>query len=109
MKNSEKQTEKAKKPDFFKKATSKLKEKDEIEVKSRLSAVVDFLLTATVAYLAGGAQLFFSTFPICIALLCSSKKRLLPIGLGLSLLAVTKGLPSAYLFSCIAVLFPTPW
>ncbi len=103
MKNSEKQTEKTNKTDFFKKATAKLKEKDEIEVKARLSALVDFFLTSAIAYIAGGAQLFFNTFPICIALLCSSKKRLFPVAAGLSLLAITKGLPNAYLFSCIAV------
>ncbi len=103
MKNSEKKNEKEKKGAFFKGLTQKLREKDEIEVRRRLCALVDFALTAAIAYLAGGARLFFDTYPICLALLCSARKRLLPISLGLIILAATQGLPDIYIFASIAV------
>ena len=103
MKNSEKQNEKEKKPTFFKNILQKLREKDEIEVRARLSALVELLLTAAIAYLAGGARLFFGTYPVCIALLCSDRRRLLPISIGLGLLAITGRLPEVYIFTSVAV------
>ena len=103
MKNSEKSNKNGDKGSIIKDFFSKLREKDEIEVRRRVSFAVEFLLAAAIAYITGGAKLFFGTYPICIALLCSDRRRLLPISLGLILLAATDALPDVYLFACIAV------
>lgn len=103
MKNSENSNKKEKTGTALTGLIQKLREKDEIEVKARLSALVDFALTAAIAYMIGGARLFFDTYPICIALLCSARKRLLPISLGLIILAATQGLPDVYVFASVAV------
>ncbi len=80
----------------------KLRDRDEFEVRARLRSFVDFSLTVAIGYMLGGAKLPFSTFPICISLLCSSRKRLLPISLGLLILALSGALPEIYIFTCIA-------
>ena len=103
MKNSEKTNRNGKKGSFFKNLSDRLREKDEIEVRARISALVDFALCTAIAYMIGGAQLFFNTYPICIALLCSSRARLLPVSLGLVILIASKSLPDVYVFACIAV------
>ena len=103
MKNSEKTNKNGNKGSIIKDFFSKLREKDEIEVRRRVSFVVEFLLAAAIAYLTGGAKLFFGTYPVCIALLCSDRRRLLPISLGLIILAATDALPDVYIFACIAV------
>ena len=73
----------------FTKFYEKLKSKDEIEVRSRIRALAGFALVAISAYLVGGAELPFSTYPLCLALLCSSRKRLIPIALATLVLALT--------------------
>ena len=83
---------------------SKLAEKDEREVRRRLSAFTELLLMVAATYLAGGAELFFGTFPIVIALVCSTKKKLAAVSLGLLLLIISGGLPYTYAYACIATL-----
>lgn len=107
MQNSEKNKKTASKPqknNIFKVFLERLREKDEREVRGRLRAVVEFFITAAVAYLLGGAHLFFGTYPLCIALLCSSRKHLWGIASGLLLLIIVGDLPAVYIFSCIAVI-----
>ncbi len=86
----------------FKYIGERLRDRDEFEVRARLRSFVDLALTVAVGYMLGGAELPFSTFPICISLLCSSRKRLLPISLGLLILALCGALPEIYIFTCIA-------
>lgn len=92
---------------FFKKRREEMRErltgKDEIEVRRRLHALVSFFLTAALSYLLGGARLFFGTYPLGIALACSSKKHLSAVAVGL-VAAVIGGLPAVYGYVCIAVL-----
>ena len=87
----------------FSRFYEKLKSKDEVEVRSRIRALASFTLIAISAYLVGGAELPFSTYPLCIALLCSSRKRMVPISLAVLLLALTGGIPTIYIFACLAV------
>lgn len=86
----------------FKSIAEKLRNKDEIEVRERLRFCVDFALTAAISFMLGGARLFFSTYPLVIVLLCSSRRRLLPISLGLVILALTRALPVTFIFAAIA-------
>ncbi len=105
MQNTDKNTEKNKfssRKLSLKMITDKLKDKDEVEVRTRLRAVVEFLLTATAAFLLGSARLPFSTYPLALALLCSHRKRLVPISLGLLVLMISGGLPEIYIFTCLA-------
>ncbi len=92
---------------FFQRRREELRErltgKDEIEVRRRLHAMVSFFMTAALSYLLGGARLFFGTYPIGIALACSSKKHLSAVAVGL-LAAVIGGMPTVYGYICIAVL-----
>ena len=81
----------------------RLKEKDEAEVRRRLGKVVGFALICAAAYLMSAAELFFGTYPIVLALLCSRRERLLPVILGVTLAALV-GLPTVYLYSGVAVL-----
>ena len=87
----------------FTKFYEKLKSKDEIEVRSRIRALAGFALVAVSAYLVGGAELPFSTYPLCLALLCSSRKRLPPICLAILALALTGIIPPIYIFACLSV------
>jgi stage II sporulation protein E len=86
----------------FKSIADRLKDKDEVEVRARLKFCVDFALTAAIAYMLGGAKLLFATYPLCIVLLCSSKKRMLPVALGLLISAVMGNLPDIYIFASVA-------
>ncbi len=81
----------------------RLSEKDEIEVRRRLGALVSFLLTAAAAYLLGGARLFFGTYPLAVALACSSRKHIPAVAVGI-VAAVIGGMPIVYGYVCIAVL-----
>ena len=77
MQNTEKNTDKYKKDTkriSLKTIGEKLREKDEAEVRSRLRFCVEFALTVAAAYMLGGARLLFSTYPLCLALLCSHRK-----------------------------------
>ena len=106
MQNTEKNTDKYKKDTkriSLKTIGEKLREKDEAEVRSRLRFCVDFALTVAAAYMLGGARLLFSTYPLCLALLCSHRKKLLPISLGLIISAIAGLLPDIYVFACISV------
>ncbi len=106
MQNTEKTTDKDKisgKKLSFRSITEKLKDRDEVEVRSRLKFCVDFALTVALSYMLGGARLLFSTYPLCIALLCSHKKKMLPISLGLLICAINGNLPDISIFICIAV------
>lgn len=89
---------------FFKCMTERLKQKDERQVRQRLARVVKFCLSASVAYLAGGAELFFGTFPISLALACSSRGGLIPAGLGLLVAVIGGFLPPLYGYCCVVVL-----
>lgn len=92
QKNDEKE-----KKSFFTKLTQRLKEKDDNEVRRRLSLVVSFGIIIVASYFGGGAELFFGTFPVVIAMLCADRKMLIPIICGVGLLALTEGLPLIYL------------
>ncbi len=105
MQNTDKNTDKDKnqaKKFNFKSIADKLRDKDEVEVRSRLRFCVDFALSAAISFMLGGAKLLFSTYPLCISLLCSSKRRLLPVFLGLFILTLTGALPDIYIFAAIA-------
>lgn len=113
MQNSERRTlkmqdierkneQKREKYGFIKKIYVKIKEKDEREVRQRLKLTVDFILCAVAAYFLGGAKLIFGAYPLCIALVCSSRRRMLPVVLGISVFVILHGLPAAYLFACTA-------
>ncbi|MBE6684266.1 MAG: hypothetical protein E7592_01270 [Ruminococcaceae bacterium] len=92
---------------FFKKRRKEIRErlteKDEIEVRRRLHTLVSFFLTAALSYLLGGARLFFGTYPLGIALACSSRKHLVAVAVGIAA-AVIGGLPTVYGYICVAVL-----
>ena len=94
--------EKSAKKSFFKYIGERLRDRDEFEVRARLRKFVDFALNIAIGYMLGGAELLFSTYPICIALLCSSQKKLLPISIGLLISALSGGFPEIYIFTCIA-------
>ena len=81
----------------------RLAEKDEREVRKRLRRFIGFAIIAAVVALLGGAELFFGTFPISIALICSSRKHLPAVALGLCF-ALLGGLPSIYAYTCVAIL-----
>ncbi len=105
MQNTDKNTDKDKiqaKKLSFKSIADRLRDKDEIEVRSRLRSFVDFALSAAIAFMLGRVELLFSTLPLAVVLLCSSRKRLLPISLGLILVALSGSLPDIYIFSSIA-------
>ncbi len=106
MQNNDKNTGKEnslKNTAFFKRLTERLRQKDEIEVRARLSSLFDFFLTAFASYLLGGAKLFFGIYPFCITLLCSDRRRLLAAALGLLLLAIRGDLPLVYIFTSLAI------
>ena len=106
MQNGDKKTGKennVKKTAFFKALTEKLRQKDEIEVRARLSALFNFSLTAAISYILGGAKLFFGIYPFCIILLCSGRRRLLASALALLMLAIQGKLPDVYIFTSLAI------
>ncbi len=82
----------------------KLSEKGEREVRERLRRVVNFALTVGVAYLLGLWEAPFSAFPLSLALICSARKHLIAVSLGI-LLASFSGLPETYGFTCVAIIF----
>ncbi len=107
MQNSENFNNKDKKAPqkpTFKLFRDKLSGVDEGAVRQRLISFVDILLTFAASYLLGSARLFFATFPLCVALVCSSRKRLFSCAATLVLLFVTNSLPDIYIFSCISTL-----
>ena len=87
---------------FFTKIIEGLKEKDEREVRARLSAVISFALCVTITYFLGGAKLFFGAYPLCLALACSTRDKLFPIAVGSGILIITGELPPIYAFACVA-------
>ncbi len=106
MQNGDKNTGKengVKRTAFFKALTEKLRQKDEIEVRARLSALFDFALTAAISYVLGGAKMFFGVYPFCIILLCSARKRLPAVTLSLAALAIKGDLPDVYIFTSLAI------
>lgn len=105
MQNTDKNTDKNKvdkKRPLFRSIADKLRDKDEVEVRARLRFCVEFALCATISFLLGGAKLLFSTYPLCIVLLCSSRRKMLPISVGLVILALTGGLPQSFIFAAVA-------
>ncbi len=89
---------------LFEKLKEVLKNKDERQVKARLALVASFSLTAAIAYLIGGVELFFGSFPIFIALAMSNKDKLLGVSAGLFILLLSRGVPIIYGFVFVAVL-----
>ncbi len=89
---------------LFAKITARLNEKDEWEVRGRVSRAVGFITAAAVTYLLGGVELFFGTYPICIALACSDRGMLMPIATGALALIITGGLPPLYAFAAFSVI-----
>lgn len=89
---------------FLKRISDKLADKDEEKVRVRLKYTVNFFLTLAAAYLLGGAELFFGTFPLCVALVCSDRRKLLPISAGILVLFISKGVPTVTFLSCGAVI-----
>ena len=105
MQNTDKNTDKNKvrrKRLSFKSITDKLRDKDEVEVRARLRFCVGFALSAAIAFMLGGAKLLFATYPLCIVLLCSSRRKMLPISAGLIILSLTGALPQPFIFAAIA-------
>lgn len=105
MQNTDKNTDKNqadKKRPLFKSIADRLRDRDEVEVRARLRLCVDFAMYAAIAFMLGGARLLFSTYPLCIVLLCSSRKRMLPSLVGLTILALTGALPQPFIFAAIA-------
>ncbi len=88
----------------FKGIADKLKDKDEVEVRSRLRFCVNFALLAAAAYLLCGAKLFFSAYPLPIVLICSHRKKLLPVCTGIVISAISGGIPHIYIFASVATL-----
>ncbi len=88
----------------FKLLSDKLSGRDESEVRQRLISFVDILLTFASAYLLGGAELFFATYPLCIALVCSSGRKLWGTSAALVLLFFMNTVPNIYIFACLATL-----
>ena len=104
MQNNDKNTEnKIKSTSFFKTMKDKLRQKDEIEVRARLTYLFDFALTASVSYILGGAKLFFGVYPFCIILLCSGRRRLAAVALSILILAIKGTLPIVYIFTSLAI------
>jgi len=89
---------------FFSKITARLSHKDEWEVRDRISKTVGFVTAAVITYALGGVQLFFNTYPVCIALACSDRRMLAPIAAGAVALIVSGGLPPLYTFACVSVI-----
>ncbi len=89
---------------FFAKISDKLQKKDEWEVRDRISRAVGFITAAVITYFLGGVELFFGTYPVCIALACSDRNMLAPIAVGAAALIVTGGLPPIYAFACVSVI-----
>lgn len=81
----------------------RLAEKGEREVRERLRRTVGFAIIAAAVYLLCGAELFFGTFPLCLGLICSSRRHLPAVAAGI-VLAVFGGLPATYVYTCLALL-----
>lgn len=89
---------------FFERVKGLLAEKDESEVRTRLKNTVSFLLVAAATYLLGSVELFFGTFPLCVALAASERRRLLPIGAGYLLLLISGKVSVIYILVAVAIL-----
>lgn len=98
------QNEKNKKDNFFSSLSSKLKNRDEWEVRDRVAKTVGFITAAVITYLLGGLELFFGTYPLCIALACSDRRMLAPIAVGSVALIIGGKLPALYVFACVSVI-----
>ena len=82
----------------------KLAQKDEREVRARLSRVVNFALTVGITYLLGLWKAPFSAFPLSLSLALATRKHLIAVFVGI-LLATLAGLPETYGFVAVAILF----
>lgn len=82
----------------------RLKQKNEREVRARLAAFVGFAAWVLAAYLLSSARLFFGTYPFPAVLMCSERKRLPPLGIGVIAALIFGGLPILYGYMCLAVL-----
>lgn len=82
----------------------KLAEKDEREVRARLSRVVNFALTVGFTYLLSLWEAPFSAYPLSLALVCSSGNHLPAVFMGI-FLASLSSLPETYGFTAVAILF----
>ena len=102
-KNAESIEEKAKREGIFAKLKTQLREKDEREVRKRLQKVVSFMLTVAAAWLLSGTELFFGTYPLGVALICSARRHLPAVVLGV-VIAAFSGMPAVYVYICFAVL-----
>ncbi len=89
---------------FFAKLGARLVKKDEWEVRDRISRTVGFFTAAIITYLLGGVELFFNTYPVCIALACSDRRMLPPIATGAIALVLSGNLPPIYAFGCVSVI-----
>ena len=81
-----------------------LRARDEWEVRKRLTRVITFLLTASAAYLLGGLEAFFGTFPVAMALFCADREYLLAILAGTAAATLTGDLPLLYALCCLVIL-----
>lgn len=88
---------------FGERIKEKMKEKDDKEVRGRLGKTVGFALSAAIAFVTCRSKLFFSTFPVSIALAASSRERLLAVLLGIGAASI-RTLPPYYIYACLAVL-----
>ena len=93
-----------KKNGLFAALSSKLKGRDEWEVRDRVARAVGFFTAAIITYLLGGVELFFGTYPLCIALARSERRMLAPIALGSVALIISGKLPVIYIFASVSVL-----
>ena len=83
---------------------SKLSGKGEREVRTRLRLIVTFMLTVGASFLLSTAELPFSTFPLVIALICSSRRHIPAVVIGVAL-SLFSGTPTIYAYVAVAVLF----
>ncbi len=78
--------------------------RDENAVRTRLGNFVGFFLTVAVSYFVSGAELLFGTYPGAAGLMLVSKKRLLPVLIGLLLSVFFGELPWVYGYICLVTL-----
>ena len=81
-----------------------LRARDEWEVRQRLGKLAKFSLLVALAFLAGGVEILFGTFPVAIALVCADRGKLAPILAGLSLAVIMGELTAVVGFCCLILL-----
>ena len=89
---------------IFSNLTDRLKQKQADEVRSRVIRAVSAGMLFLTSYVLGGAEFFFGTFPLGIALLCATGIYLVPISGGLLLGFVTGKVEVEYVFAYLCVL-----